>query len=119
MAADIIETITVDRSLESAAALGVIVLVRVALSVTLDMEVDGMMPWRRAEFEATHPQWMNDRRVSSVQFDDCAVVLLRIAVEGDREPVVSQHGDPLGSGRGAVTRRSAARVIGPGRRPAR
>jgi uncharacterized membrane protein len=55
VAADIIETITFDRSLESAAALGIIVLVRVVLSISLDMEVDGMMPWRRADFEAANP----------------------------------------------------------------
>lgn len=52
IAADIIETITVDRTLEGAAALGLIVLVRVVLSFSLDIEVDGMLPWRRAAFEA-------------------------------------------------------------------
>jgi len=51
VAADIIETITVDRTLESAAALGILVLVRVILSFSLDIEVEGMPPWRRAQVE--------------------------------------------------------------------
>ena len=52
VAADIVETIVLDRTLESAASLGVIVLVRVVLSFSLDIEVDGMLPWRRAVLEA-------------------------------------------------------------------
>ncbi len=52
VAADIIETVIVERTLESAASLGIIVLVRVVLSFSLDIEVDGIVPWRRAEFQA-------------------------------------------------------------------
>lgn len=52
VAADVIQTVTVDLSLESIATLGVLVLVRVVLSFSLDIEVDGMVPWRRAEFES-------------------------------------------------------------------
>jgi uncharacterized membrane protein len=52
VAADIIETITVDPSIESVTVLGVLVLVRIALSFSLDVEVDGMLPWRRAQIEA-------------------------------------------------------------------
>jgi len=52
IAADIIETITVERTLESGAALGIVVLVRVILGFSLDIEVDGMLPWRRAQTEA-------------------------------------------------------------------
>jgi uncharacterized membrane protein len=51
VAADIIETVTVDRTLESVASLGLLVLVRVALSFSLDVEIDGMFPWRRTLFE--------------------------------------------------------------------
>jgi len=47
VAADIVQTITVDLSLESVATLGVLVLVRVVLSFSLDIEVDGMVPWQR------------------------------------------------------------------------
>ena len=53
MAADIIQTITVDPSLESVGVLGLLVAVRIALSFSLDIEVDGMLPWRRAQIDAT------------------------------------------------------------------
>lgn len=44
--ADIVQTITVDPTLESAATLGVIVLVRTFLSFSLEIELDGVVPWR-------------------------------------------------------------------------
>ena len=47
VAADIIETVTVDRTLETVASLGLLVLVRVILSFSLDIEIDGRLPWRR------------------------------------------------------------------------
>jgi len=56
VAADVIKTVTVDSSLESVAALGILVLVRVLLSFTLDVELDGVLPWRRTEQEATLPE---------------------------------------------------------------
>lgn len=40
-------TITVDPTLRSAAALGVIVLVRTFLSFSLEIELEGSLPWRR------------------------------------------------------------------------
>ena len=52
VAADIIKTITVDASLESVVVLGILVAVRIALSFSLDIEVDGMVPWRRAQMQA-------------------------------------------------------------------
>ena len=45
--ADIIETITIDTSLESATALALIVLVRTFLSFSLEVELDGVVPWRK------------------------------------------------------------------------
>jgi uncharacterized membrane protein len=62
VAADIIKTITVDASLESVVVLGILVAVRIALSFSLDIEVDGMVPWRRAEFLA--------RRAAQDETDD-------------------------------------------------
>jgi uncharacterized membrane protein len=47
--ADIVMTITVDPTLESAVALGVIVLVRTFLSFSLEIELEGSLPWRRRE----------------------------------------------------------------------
>jgi uncharacterized membrane protein len=45
--ADIIRTIVVTPTLASAATLGVIVLVRILLSFSIDVEVEGVVPWRR------------------------------------------------------------------------
>lgn len=45
--ADIVMTITVDPTLTSAATLGVIVLVRTFLSFSLEVELEGTVPWRR------------------------------------------------------------------------
>jgi uncharacterized membrane protein len=46
--ADIVLTITVDRTLDSAITLGLIVLVRTFLSFSLEIELDGTLPWRRS-----------------------------------------------------------------------
>ena len=46
--ADIVLTITVDPTLESALALGLIVVVRTFLSFSLEVELEGALPWRRA-----------------------------------------------------------------------
>ena len=45
--ADIIRTIVVDQSVESVIVLGTIVLIRVILSFSLEVEIDGMWPWNR------------------------------------------------------------------------
>jgi uncharacterized membrane protein len=45
--ADIVETITIDPTLESAGTLGLIVLVRTFLSFSLEIELEGVVPWRR------------------------------------------------------------------------
>ena len=52
IAADIIKTITVEASLESVGVLAILVAVRIALSFSLDIEIDGIAPWRRKETEA-------------------------------------------------------------------
>jgi uncharacterized membrane protein len=45
--ADIVQTITIDPTVESAIALGIVVLVRTSLSFSLEIELDGTLPWRR------------------------------------------------------------------------
>jgi uncharacterized membrane protein len=45
--ADIIQTVTIDPTVESALTLGLIVLVRTFLSFSLEIELDGVVPWRR------------------------------------------------------------------------
>ena len=53
IAADIIETVAVDSSLESLAMLGVLVLIRTFLSFSLEVEVSGHWPWQTAKTPAT------------------------------------------------------------------
>jgi uncharacterized membrane protein len=45
--ADIIRTIVVQPSLESVAVLGIIVVIRILLSFSLEIEIDGTWPWNR------------------------------------------------------------------------
>jgi uncharacterized membrane protein len=44
---DIIRTIVVEPTLESVGVLAVIVLVRIVLSFSLEVEIEGVLPWRR------------------------------------------------------------------------
>ena len=46
--ADIVQTITLDPTLQSALTLALIVLVRTFLSFSLEIELDGRVPWRKA-----------------------------------------------------------------------
>ena len=50
--ADIVLTVAIDQTLESAITLGVIVLVRTFLSFSLEIELDGVVPWRKRAVEA-------------------------------------------------------------------
>ncbi|MFI5053615.1 MAG: DUF1622 domain-containing protein [Acidimicrobiia bacterium] len=44
---DIVRTIIVDPTIESVAVLGIIVLIRIVLSFSLEVEIDGTWPWSR------------------------------------------------------------------------
>jgi uncharacterized membrane protein len=48
VAADIVKTVTSTPSLTDAAVLGMIVLIRTVLSFTIQIEIDGVPPWRKA-----------------------------------------------------------------------
>lgn len=50
--ADIVRTIIVDPTLDGVAVLGVIVLIRIILSFSLEVEIDGTLPWRRGRANA-------------------------------------------------------------------
>jgi uncharacterized membrane protein len=50
VAADLIRTITSKPSMEDALILGIIVLIRTILSMSIQIEIEGMLPWRRALF---------------------------------------------------------------------
>ena len=46
IAADLIRTVAVDPSIDNVAVLALIVLIRTVLSFTLDVEIEGRLPWR-------------------------------------------------------------------------
>lgn len=48
VAADLILTVTIDTTLESVAVLGIIVAIRTVLSFSLEIEIEGIVPWKRA-----------------------------------------------------------------------
>jgi uncharacterized membrane protein len=48
VAADLIRTVAISPTLESVAVLGLIVLIRTFLSLSLEVEIEGTLPWRRA-----------------------------------------------------------------------
>jgi uncharacterized membrane protein len=48
VAADIIRTVAVQPSLGNVAVLGLIVLIRTFLSLSLEVEIDGRWPWQRS-----------------------------------------------------------------------
>ena len=48
VAADLVRTVAVEPTVESVAILGLIVLIRTFLSFSLEIEIEGVAPWRRA-----------------------------------------------------------------------
>jgi len=51
--ADIVLTVAIDQTIESAITLGLIVLVRTFLSFSLEIELEGVVPWRRRAVRAS------------------------------------------------------------------
>ena len=45
---DIVRTVTVEPTITSVAVLAAIVLIRIVLSFSIEVEIDGTWPWRRA-----------------------------------------------------------------------
>ena len=54
--ADIVRTIVVDQTVDSVAVLGIIVVIRIVLSFSLEVEMDGVWPWRRRQVDDTRPE---------------------------------------------------------------
>jgi uncharacterized membrane protein len=48
VAADLVRTVAVEPTWENVLVLGVIVLIRTVLSFSLEVEIEGVAPWRRA-----------------------------------------------------------------------
>jgi uncharacterized membrane protein len=55
VAADIINTVAIEPSLQSLAILGGIVLIRTFLSFSLEVEIEGRWPWDRHKGESDRP----------------------------------------------------------------
>jgi uncharacterized membrane protein len=53
VAADLIRTVAVSPTLENVLTLGLIVLIRTFLSFSLEIEIEGVPPWRRAALRPT------------------------------------------------------------------
>jgi uncharacterized membrane protein len=54
VAADLIRTVAVDQTWQNVLGLGLIVLIRTFLSFSLEVEMDGVWPWRRGAAGAAH-----------------------------------------------------------------
>lgn len=52
VAGDIVRTVAISPSIESVAALGMIVLIRTFLSIALQVEMERRWPWQRGELQA-------------------------------------------------------------------
>jgi uncharacterized membrane protein len=52
VAADLISTVAVHPTIKNVGVLGVVVLVRTLLVFSLDVEIDGVLPWRKRELGA-------------------------------------------------------------------
>ena len=63
VAADLVHTVTSTPSLTDAAVLAIVVLIRTILSFSLQVEIDGVVPWRRALLTA--PQQIAGRARSA------------------------------------------------------
>lgn len=48
VAADLVRTVAIAPTIENAVSLGIIVLIRTVLSFSLETEIEGVVPWRRA-----------------------------------------------------------------------
>ncbi len=57
--ADIARTVIVDQSAESVAVLATIVVVRIVLSWSLAVEIDGVWPWKQGQILADSPAGAN------------------------------------------------------------
>ena len=53
---DIINTVIVEPTVSSVILLGAIVIIRILLSLSLDVEIDGIWPWRRYEATSKDPE---------------------------------------------------------------
>jgi uncharacterized membrane protein len=67
---DIVRTIVVEPTFESVGVLGVIVLIRIALSFSLEVEIDGTWPWNRRRTDRSGPSGGSNRLGPSADVED-------------------------------------------------
>jgi uncharacterized membrane protein len=61
VAADLIRTVAVDPTIQNVTVLGLIVLIRTFLSFSLEVEIEGVWPWRRGPRSARAAGGASDR----------------------------------------------------------
>jgi uncharacterized membrane protein len=61
VAADLITTVAVAPTLRNVGVLGLIVLIRTFLSISLQVEIDGVLPWRRSQTSRATPDHHEER----------------------------------------------------------
>lgn len=61
VAADLVRTIAVAPTLENVLVLGLVVVIRTFLSFSLEIEMEGVAPWRRALLGSDVPRWPTAR----------------------------------------------------------
>jgi uncharacterized membrane protein len=87
VAADLLRTITSKPSFEDAAILGLIVLIRTILSMSIQIEIEGVLPWRKALL-TSGGQLLGD----AVARDRDAAAQARAAQPGAAQPGAAQPG---------------------------
>ena len=84
VAADLVRTVAVQPTLESVLVLGLIVVIRTVLSFSLETEIEGVAPWRRAAASGAGHVIRAARAASSARDD--------LAAAGDDQPDLAQRG---------------------------
>src|SRR3954449_2344212 len=67
VAADLVRTVAVEPTMQSVLVLGVIVLIRTVLSFSLETEIEGVAPWRRAAMTGAERVWRAARDAGAPQ----------------------------------------------------
>ena len=67
IAADLIRTIAVEPTIENVAVLGIIVAIRTFLSFSLDIEIEGVLPWRRHSLDGPTPEQLSGTEGSGAE----------------------------------------------------
>ena len=82
--ADIVRTIVVDPTFQSVTVLGIIVLIRIVLSFSLEMEIDGTWPWDRGEskWEAQHGRRLARGRLDESDASDSTQDVIHVVIRG-------------------------------------